>query len=142
MLSAIALLANALQTNRDKPLVGVLFASTVCGSARIGSADGLGSRPATVAYGAESHTEVAAATAIIATVIAIGGAMWNFESKHNALQERMVLVAPEANPHEFVRSYLQARARSRPALQRPDIYQPDIYELDRRQLARPQQPAA
>jgi len=142
MLSAIALWANALQANRDKPLARVLFASTVCGSARIGSADGLGSRPATVAYGAERSTEAATVTTVIATIIAIGGAMWNFESKHSALRERMVLVAPEANPHEFVRSYLRARTRSRPALQRPDIYQPDIYELDRRQLARPQHPAA
>jgi hypothetical protein len=37
--------------------------------------------------------------------------MWNFQSKRNALRERMLLAAPEANPHDFVRRYLLAKPR-------------------------------
>lgn len=39
--------------------------------------------------------------------------MWNFESNRNRLRERMLIAAPEANPHQFVQRVLLARDRSR-----------------------------
>jgi hypothetical protein len=38
--------------------------------------------------------------------------MWNFQSKRNPLRDRLLLAAPEANPHEFVRRYLSANPRT------------------------------
>jgi hypothetical protein len=38
--------------------------------------------------------------------------MWNFQSKRSPLRDRMVAAAPEANPHEFIRRYLQAKPQS------------------------------
>lgn len=57
--------------------------------------------------------------------------MWNLVSKRNALRDRMMLIAPEANPHEFVRRYLLARSR-------PELPRPYPLQLDRRQSLRQQ----
>jgi hypothetical protein len=37
--------------------------------------------------------------------------MWSFQSKRDLLRDRLLLAAPEANPHEFVHRYLQAKPR-------------------------------
>jgi hypothetical protein len=42
--------------------------------------------------------------------------MWGFQSKRNPLRDRMMLAAPEVNPHDFVRRYL--RAKPQPRLER------------------------
>ena len=42
-----------------------------------------------------------------------GAAMWGFEQKKNVLWERMLLTAPEADPHQFVRRYLLKKTQSR-----------------------------
>jgi hypothetical protein len=38
--------------------------------------------------------------------------MWRFQSKRNSLRDQLLLAAPEANPHEFIRRYLHARPLS------------------------------
>jgi hypothetical protein len=106
-------------------------ASTVhcngCGSARIGSTDGLGSRPATVARQVRALSKRVLAAVRRSRAQSLqstscnrppGCHVWNFQSKRNLLRDRMVLVAPEANPHEFVRRYL--RTKPQPLLQRLD----------------------
>lgn len=37
--------------------------------------------------------------------------MWNFQSNRNRLRDRMLIAAPEANPHQFVQRVLLARDR-------------------------------
>lgn len=39
--------------------------------------------------------------------------MWGFDIRKNILRERMLLNAPEADPHQFVRHYLMNKSRSR-----------------------------
>ncbi len=46
--------------------------------------------------------------------------MWGFGTKRNSLRERMLVVAPEADPHQFVRRFLQSkppRLQTRPRFQ-------------------------
>ena len=39
-----------------------------------------------------------------------GDSMWVFHTKRNALREQLVLQAPEVNPSEFIRRYLQQKS--------------------------------
>jgi len=39
--------------------------------------------------------------------------MWGFDTKKNVLREQMLLTAPEADPHQFVRRYLLKKSQSR-----------------------------
>jgi hypothetical protein len=41
--------------------------------------------------------------------------MWSFESKRDTHRDTMLLAAPEANPHEFVRRYLLGKSKASPS---------------------------
>lgn len=38
--------------------------------------------------------------------------MWDFQANRNRLRDRMLIAAPEANPHQFVQRVLLARGRA------------------------------
>jgi hypothetical protein len=59
--------------------------------------------------------------------------MWSFQSKRDLLRDRLLFAAPEANPHEFVHRYLQAKPRQ--SFPRDDR-QKENRGQDRRQASR------
>jgi len=40
--------------------------------------------------------------------------MWGFDVKRNSLRDRMLIAAPEVDPHQFVRRFLQSKAQRLP----------------------------
>jgi len=93
--------------------------------------DGLGSRSASVANIQSARQTV----------------MWEFQSNRNRLRERMLIAAPEANPHQFVQRVLLARGPSakestaKPGLQR-DLARREETTIKSRFLSRVRVPAA
>jgi hypothetical protein len=103
-----------------KHFAGVVFGQRATGRHGLVQ-DGLWSWPVPVAYLQQRPNKPIGAFAE-----QFGGRMWNFQSKRNPLRDRMLLAAPESNPHEFVRRLLLSQRNRATSVNCTDTFKTDM----------------